>query len=515
MTQHTTPPETTVVTPQHLSPRVLAIHPLRSLRAFAIPLLGVLLVGRFSANSFVYAAIGAAVAVLVPLFRWMTFTYSVRDGRLQITQGLFARSTRTIPLDRIRGVDVSAPLLHRLLGLAVVNVEAAAGGETKEEGTLDAVTVAEADRLRKLLLHRREAAVPADAGAEPTIEPVYARLRRRWCLYAPLTATYLLAPLALLASLIGFAAELFSQTESVSQEQVRRVVEEVLAAPHLLVPIVVALVLAVPALSVLAFAVVNWDFTLRGRDGSLVTQRGLVTRRSVFLERRRIRGWELIEGPLERAARVARLRAIVTGLGNEATRAQLLPLAPRGEVMETAARAVGPLEAPLAAHPAAARTRRLVRACLPWLVAAGVAAALRLWVPAIALGVLALLGVPLGLDRYRSLGHADDGARVAVRSGSLRRRQAVIDHRAVVGWTIKQTWLQRRVRLATLVVGVGAGRGGYSAIDMGETQAARFACEVSPQWLRPLLVRDADGQKGRGGQVSFFLFWFQARMRAG
>lgn len=488
MNGHLATPHGTTVAPRRLSPRVLAIHPLRSLRAFAIPLVGVLIVGQFSFGSLLTAAVGAFVAVLIPLARWLTFSYSVRDERLQIQQGVVARSTRTIPLDRVRGVDIRAPLLHRLFGLAVVHVEAAAGGEAKEEGTLDAVTAAEAEGLRVLLLRRRETGGDAAPEIDRPVQPVYARLRPRWYLYAPLSAPYLLAPIALFGSIAGFAFEVASQVDGVDEEQARRIIEGLVGAPHIVVPVAIMLLLAVPALSVLAFAVINWNFTLRGRDGSLVTERGLFTRRSVSLERQRIRGWELVEGLLERMAGVGRLRAVITGLAGEATRAQLLPLAPRSRALSIAGRAVAPFQAALVAHPPAARTRRLVRACVPWLAAAVVAWLLQLWPLVIAFVALAALGVPLGLDRYRSLGHASDGLRVAVRSGSLRRQQAVIERRAIVGWTVKQTWFQRRVGLVTLVVGVGAGRGGYPAIDLADEQAVEFARQVTP-WVRHLLVR--------------------------
>lgn len=482
----TAPPAATL-TPQHLSPRVLAIHPLRSLRAFALPLLGVLVLGRFSADSLLYAGIGLLVAFVLPMLRWAAYTYAVREDRLEIRQGLLARHTRAIPLDRIRGVDVSAPVLHRMLGLAVVHVEAAAGGEEKDEGVLDAVTTAEAERLRSLLLRRREVRADAEAPSMPRPQVEYARLRSRWCLYAPLTASYLLAPLALLASLAGFAVEAATQVGEVDEEQLRRVVEFVLGAPQIAVPAVVGLLLAVPGLSVVAFAVLNWDFRLRARDGTLVTERGLFTRRTVSLERRRVRGWELTEGLLERVPRVARLQAIITGLAGETTRAQLLPLAPRAEALSVAGRAVFGFRAPLARHPAAARTRRLARSCLPWALAGAVAYVLLSWWLAAAFLALAAVGVPLGLDRYRSLGHAVDAGRVAVRGGSLRRRQAVVESRAIVGWRIRQTWFQRRVGLLTVVVGVGAGRGGYTAVDLGEQQAVDLVATTTPRWVRPLL----------------------------
>ena len=111
------------------------------------------------------------------------------------------------------------------------------------------------------------------------------------------------------------------------------------------------------------------------------------------------------------------------------------------------------------------------------------------WIGLLAI-VAAALGVPLGLDRYRSLGHAYDGARVSVRSGTLPRSQAVVETRALVGWTIRQTWFQRRARVLTVIAGVGAGSGGYAAIDTGERQGVGFAAEVTPAWLAPFITHD-------------------------
>jgi putative membrane protein len=101
--------------------------------------------------------------------------------------------------------------------------------------------------------------------------------------------------------------------------------------------------------------------------------------------------------------------------------------------------------------------------------------------------VLSVLGIPLGLDRHRQLGHATGNGRLSVRSGSLRRHQAVLDHEAVVGWRMRQTLFQRRLGLATLTVAVGAGHGGYPAIDIAETDAVAFARDITPDWVAPFL----------------------------
>src|SRR5690606_13005254 len=165
---------------------------------------------------------------------------------------------------------------------------------------------------------------------------------------------------------------------------------------------------------------------------------------------------------------------------------------PRAVAESLAGRVVGAVPGPLAAHPPAARSRRLTRAVVPPAGLAVLAAATGQPRAAYAFAGLAVLAVPLGLDRYRQLGHVTDGERLSVRSGSLRRRQAVVEHTAIVGWRIRRTLFQRRLGLATLVAAAGAGEGGYSAIDMAEEDAVALAAAITPAWLTPFLESPPD-----------------------
>jgi putative membrane protein len=495
------------VPPSRLSPLVLLIDPVRMLPSLFLPLVGVLFVGGFSPSSFVWAALGIVGSVGYTAVRWATFTYQVIDDRLELTRSLVSRSVRTIPLDRIRGVDVTTPPLHRLFGLAVVRIDTGASGGGKQEGELDGLPLPEADRLRETLLRRSEAArhdpahiatvgggsrpehgpAAAHTSAAPVEERVYVRVPWQWLLYGPLSGAFLLAPFALLGGAIGLAFQWGSQF-GLSEKVAITAGEWLWQRPILLILVGIMLLLAMPVAGGVMYAVFNWNFTLRRRGSSLVAERGLITRRSVALEHRRIRGYEIADGVLERRAHVVRLWAIVTGLGDSRTRGQLLPVTPRHFATKVAAEAIGPFEAQLRPHPARARQRRLFRAVAPGITVAAAAFLLGwAWIGLLAL-VMAVLGVPLGLDRYRSLGHAYDGARLSVRSGSLPRSQAVVERRAVVGWTVRQTWFQRRSRVLTVIAGVGAGSGGYAAIDTGEEQGVRFAAEVTPDWMAPFLT---------------------------
>ncbi|RNL85104.1 hypothetical protein EFW17_09895 [Halostreptopolyspora alba] len=517
--------------------------PVKTLKGFIVPIGVALVLGNF--NPWVLGGAAAALIGMIAtgLFTYLTFRYQVGTQHLEIRQGLISRSRRTIPLERVRGVDITSTLLHRLLGLAVVKVEAAAGGDRDEEGTLDAVTATEAERLRRALLYRRallrgevtaperpegeprhategeSAPAPASAvtGGAPGSggpETVYFVMPPSWYLYALLSIAYLVTPFAALAAVMGLVGQVVSEAGVTEEALEWLVVHETSLVLWGSVAILATLLLLMPVFAVVSYGVAHWGFTLWRRDGSLVAERGLFTRRSVTLEYRRIRGYELLDSPLERMRGAVRLRAVVTGLGDTATRAMLLPIGARDRVARVIERALEPFRGRLVPHPRAALGRRLIRAVGPFAALAVLGWASGFPVVAGVLAFLALLGVPLGVDRYRSLGHGFDGRRVSVRSGSLRREQAVVGSDAIIGWAWSQSPFQRRSGLANLELAVGAGGGSYTAIDAGFQESVDFAGTITPEMVRPFLVaphtpddepapdrsRSTEGENGRGSR---------------
>ncbi|MFG2003014.1 PH domain-containing protein [Spirillospora sp. NPDC048911] len=473
----------------------LRLHPLTFVVGAARELVALLAAGAAGlavgglSTAFYFTFVGISIGFVFHMATWATFTYTVHEDRIELRRALIGRSVKTIPRDRIRGVDISATLAHRLLRLAIVHIDAGADGG---EGALNAVSRQEAERLRKVLLARAPVESAEESGraeSGPRLR-VLGRMESRWYVYAPLSGAYLLTPFALAGSLLGTLYNLSDDLGLITQERLETLGHEVVGLPTLVVIILAILFLvAMPVMSVIAFTLFNWAFTVYERDGSVVAERGLMTRRSVSLERRRIRGVEIADNPFERLAGVVRLGALVTGLGDAAHRGRLLPAAPRAAAEGLARKVLGPLPAPLIMHPRAARSRRITRAVAPPIgVGALAVLAGQPWV-AYGCAVAAVLAVPLGVDRYRQLGHASDGERLTVRSGSLRRRQAVVEHSAVVGWRMRQTLFQRRLGLATLIVAVGAGDGGYPAVDMAAEDATAFAAGITPAWLDPFVIR--------------------------
>jgi putative membrane protein len=74
-----------------------------------------------------------------------------------------------------------------------------------------------------------------------------------------------------------------------------------------------------------------------------------------------------------------------------------------------------------------------------------------------------------------------DGWLVA-RAGSLDRRRDCISAAGIIGWTVRQTLLQRRAGVATLIAATAAGVKGYRVTDVPADLAWSIAAAASP-WV--------------------------------
>ncbi|HEY3895203.1 MAG TPA: PH domain-containing protein [Pseudonocardiaceae bacterium] len=486
---------------QRLDARMLAVTPLRQLAQF-LPVIAVVLVTGIGQDltGRLYGLLAGVLAVLlVGALRWFTTRYRISSERVELRSGLVFRSSRSIPRDRIRSVDVTAGPVHRLFRLSVLKMgtgERTDGVESRELA-LDAISAAEADRVRQRLLDPVRPDDPglADAPATP-IGTELATLRWSWLRFAPLTVSSLVA----VGAVAGTAAQLVNDVGA-NTVDLGGIRDRLSAAPlWLSVFILAVLVLAIALVgSVLIFIEAWWGFRLlREPGGALRIRRGLLTIRSVSLEERRLRGIEVVEPLLLRIGRGARTLAVATGLGGHRGhgRGVLLPPAPREEAHRVAGVVLvedpSPTGATLRRHPLVALRRRLVRAVLPVLV---ISAALWLapapsWAAWAGLGLLPVT-VVLALDAYRNLGHALTSRYLVTRHGAGVRGTVALQRSGVIGWTVSQSLFQRRAGVVTVTATTSAGSGGYQVIDVVTAEGLALAQQAVPGLLDPFLQHGA------------------------
>jgi len=430
-------------------------------------------------------ALGVVLVVGVSLvvLEWRRFRYRIEGGRLVIDRGVLQRRTRVVPLDRIRGVDVTAPLLHRLCRLVRVEVEAAAGG-SKAELTLPGVRRDAAERLRQRVLLARS---PLEAERAP---PVVYRASPGLLVAGGLTSwTYLLAPLATLGVIANLADDLPGSLDERVLGEAATLAPETVAAWLLTGAGALALAATFAAIGSL---LVDGGFTLVDEGERLIAQRGLLTRRVVTLDRARIRGFDVRDSILQRPFGLCAVRGVVAGIGARGRgRTTLAPVLERPRAGRFLARLEpsGPdPSAELERHPRAALPRRIVRAvALPLAVALALALLGYPW-PASVAALLAAACVWLGLDRYRQLGHRVAAGRVVTREGTVSRRWTVFDPDAIVAYEVRRTPFQARAGLNTIVLHLGEGAGSRRLLDVGDDQARSVLASIAPWTLAPLVV---------------------------
>ena len=432
------------------------------------------------------AGVGLALVVL----EWRRFTYRIESGRLVIERGVFRHTTRVVPLDRIRGVELRAPWLHRVLGLVRVDVEAASGGSEAAELTLAAVAAGEGDRLRRVLLAGARPPAGAEAEAEPPPARVLFHAGPRLLVAGGLTSgRHILAPLVVVGVVTNFADDLPGDfLERLVSSAADRAPADALGGSLLVVSAVLLTAVLAAAGSLLA----DWEFELSDDGERFLARRGLLTSRAVVIDRVRVRGVDLRDSPLRRAFDLVGVHAIAGGIGGgRSGRTLLAPVIRREEArgllseLDPEAR----LDLPLQRHPTAARTRRIVRAvAVPLVFAAWALVVGWLW-PAGLLLALAIAGIPLGIDRYRQLGHGFDGRRLAVREGSLTRRWTSLDPAGVVSYAVERSPFQARVGLCTIVLHLGQGAGTRRVLDCSEEQAATLLAALDAPLLGPFVFQ--------------------------
>lgn len=489
-----------------LHPLVVPERMARSaVRGGAIPLfliaIGSLLFGDAIPTGVAFAAVplGVTLGAAYGLAWYLRFEYELTHDTLDITSGVIARRDREIPYQRIQTVDVTRTVLHRVFGLAIVNVETAGGGST--EASLNFVSAAEADRIRRLVRTRREHAVaergrtpsgatgagPAATGTDSaatrstdTVEP--SGLTDRGAEEIPAVFFRLSLRELLVYSLLTFrtgavAAVLFALPllQGYVPREAYSLVERLGGAASLatLTPSRALVTLAIVGslvlfgayvVSAVYGAITYYGFTLGRRGEDLVYECGLFKRYSGSIPLSKVQSLTLTENVPMRRLGYAGLTVETAGYGGNANGGRLsigsgapsaIPAARRDVALEVA-RTVEDVDAfDIERPPKTARRRYAARYALAvtGLLAAFALAARSIpdfdawYVPAVLFAV-----VPVAAHlKWVHRGYYADGSHVVLRTGFWLRRSTIVPYERLQTMARRRSVFQRRLGLADFV----------------------------------------------------------------
>lgn len=510
------PPPTPETPWRRLDPRTLVTGPFSVLRQMGVPLVaGVIGIGSSSPVGLLFALPIALVATAaVGAIPWLTTTFRVTATHLEVRRGLINRSTLTARLDRVRGVELEANVLHRLLGITKVRV-----GTGVDEGqiALEALAVEEAEALRTALLRAADREVRQGDTADSPVEPSRTAVSREivrldwgWVRFAPLNvanAAVILAGLGVVASqaselIPGRLERLFPDWLAPDVFHVRLDIADAddlrRAALGAGLVVLALLVLWVP-ISCLGYAI-RWGglrvVREEGREGPVLRRTwGLLTTRSSTVEEAKVRGAVVTTPLLVGLAGGAELSLLTTGL--EDNEPDVLPTAPREAVLRVGADVldeVTALTTPLVGHGPRARQRYRFRAlftAVDLAVVVAVAAVLLdagpWWAALVVLVLAGGLGLALAEARWRRLGHRVTDRYLVVRTGTLGTVRTALESDSVVGWRVRQTWFDRRRGLAQLTATTAAGPEQVTLPDVPLGEAVAITAAATPRTVADFL----------------------------
>jgi len=418
----------------------------------------------------------AAVMLAIAFVRYLRFDYRLEGTTLVVRGGVFVRTTRTMPADRVQQVTRNQKLRHRVLGVAEVLVEVAGAG-SEPDVSLSVVAQEEAERIRVRLQDARRAVGAAPPAPDRVaFEQPNESLVRWAAISSPL---FMLPAVGAVVGALGDAIDIeraWGWLPDGSQ----------------LWFIVVAGLLGLAgatAINVIRF----YELRLVQTDDNLRLEYGLLTHRRLELPTDRVQAIVTKRSPAGRLSRTVGLTAHNASSGGDATNSYL-PAVPREQqpqLVELLFPRVN-VAAPIVGHPRPALRRSVFRWTRPVLLIVGVVwIALRTsWVPALFL--LVIPAAALGVRAWRVLGHGENADVVLARRGAITDQTVAVRKGRVQSTSIQANWFQRRLGLATMQIEVAQPLGKVVVRDMDAAEASAVAVRLA----EGARSERADGQPG-------------------
>ncbi|MFW5965077.1 MAG: PH domain-containing protein [Natronomonas sp.] len=434
------------------------------------------------------------VTLAYQLVYYQRFEYELTEDTLDIASGVVSRRNREIPIRRVQNVDISRNVVHRLLGIAQIDLETAGGSST--EASLKYVSFEEAKRLQSEIgrLKRGEVSPDETTAEAPTEDELFAITPRELALLGVVGIDLRL--LSFVTVLLPVVAP--SLTGTFGDPLVGLAVTAPLAA--------VAIVAVTAAISG-ALAVTNYyGFRLSRVSEELHYERGLLQRFSGTIPLEKVQTLSISENVIARRLGYASLAVETAGYSpNDAGSQSAVPLADRRRVFDLAQSVEFFEDVTFERPPKRARQRYVVRYGIVAAVVVAVAFAVDrftgftfAWYVTAVLVVAAPVAAHL---KWRNLGYDVQSEYIVLREGFWTRTISVVPYYRVQTVVDSQTIFQRRRRLATLVVDTtgssGLTSGATRALDIDEVRAGELREIVADRLQEELVERREQRRRER------------------
>jgi putative membrane protein len=282
---------------------------------------------------------------LMALLRYLSYRYVMGPTELTIEQGVIGKRSRQIPYRKIQNVEQRQGPVHRVLGVAEVQLQTGSGDET--EATLKVLSLAAVDELRARIAAGQPESAQRDRAADaaaPMVQLSVTEVVINGVLHG---RGYLI-----LGAVFGilwqwgasFGFDPAAWFERVIARRVPNGITPTVMTLAVGVSLLLISLLIVRLLSVVWSLLVLFDFTLRDDGEILRSSHGLISRFASTIPKRRIQLLTIRETPLARHFQRANIRVDTAGgFGDDPVRrasASLVPVIKTERVDEIVRRAL-------------------------------------------------------------------------------------------------------------------------------------------------------------------------------
>lgn len=464
------------------SPRSFLVGAITGLRNLLFPAAAILFGSQGWDGGRIFALPMLAAMVLITwLFHWVAwrqFRYRVGDGDIRVERGLFNRTARSVPYERIQDVSLEQALVPRLFGMVQVKFETGAGG--KDELAIRYVTAEQADVLRETVRARKSGDIAETDEVVPVVEE---SSRKLFAMDLRRLVTFGLFEFSLVAfAVIGGLLQQFEFLLPFDIWNFNGWLELLAGPGHWLQELglaaqAIGAAIALAVLGLLGFltglartVLRDYGFLLEETPKGLRRRRGLLTRTDTVMPVHRVQALKVTTRIFRRYFGWHALEVVSLAQDDKSGRQVVVPFAQMSEIVPVIRVAGFDLPDGIThwhrLSPRYRRDRALLGA-LPF----GLAATFQLvlgpllpdaaggWYPLVT-AVLAAMGLSLAarelfLSRYDR--HAIDGERIYVRRGWLAPRLDIASRVKLQSVEIAQGPIARRRGYADLKFGVAGG----------------------------------------------------------
>jgi putative membrane protein len=466
--------------PKRLHPIAAVVNALRQLKELIIPFMVFVVFGSRGDNwdlFYLFGSIGAVVLIFIfGVLSWYRFTYRIEQGELRIEYGLIVRKKRYIPFDRIQSLDLSEGILQRLFGLVKVKVETAgSGGMGLQDGeaVLTAITKQDAQAIHDYLVTiKKSGSLEIDEQEQQSRDDVLYKMSTKELL---LLATTSGGVGVVISAVMAFV---FQFEEFIPYEKIFDGVEHFVQSGIVFVSVAVFAGLLFAWMIALFGTMLKYaNFTVRKVDNDLVITRGLLEKRQFTIPLNRIQAVRISENLVRQPLGYASAFLESAGgsaLDQDSSNVIVLPIVKKSRIADL-------LEPHLTDYqfrvdmtpvPLRAYTRYLLKGWM--LVLPIIILALWFFRPwgYVTLSLLAISAIWSYLN-FKDAGWSVKDGMLALRYRSIVKNTVFMRKNKVQSFSVKESFFQRKKRLATAraIVKSGQGGAGGKVIDIEKKDA--------------------------------------------